>query len=85
MRGVRPCTGIVARANCLALLLQRPSRSLSVPEGKELLGLRETETDDEAAFMPEHAAFKAAHNAMFVFVALARYAAGEAGRRKKKK
>ena len=68
---------VAARANRLALLLQRPAQSLSVAEGKELAGLREVETYDEAMFTPEHAVFKAAHNAMFV--ALARHAGGGAG------
>ena len=68
---------MAARANRLALLLQRPEHMLTVPESKELAGLRETETYDEEAFTPEHSAFKRLHNQMLVD--LASYAAAAAG------
>lgn len=66
---------MAARANRLAVLLQRPVETLTVAEAKELAGLQNTETYDEEVFTAEHAAFKAAHNAMFVD--LSRYAAGD--------
>jgi len=67
-----------ARANRLDTLLRKPADVLSSGERKEAEGLRARETYDEASFSPGHAAFKAAHNAMFI--ALAAYCGEETPR-----
>ena len=55
---------IAARANRLDVLLRRPARTAE--EDKELIGLAAQDTYDEGSFTPSHAAFKAAHNDVFV-------------------
>lgn len=58
---------VSARVNRLAALLRRAP--LTTAEFKELSSLRREDTYDEGGFSPAHAAFKQAHNVMFVDLA----------------
>jgi len=73
----QPLHKAFARANRLAVLMARPVESLEAFEQKELQGLLRQDTYDESKFSTEHAAFKAAHNA--VFVQLAQHCGGLGG------